>query len=194
MCVCVEITWLRINLNVKKYRYMKQIIAIGVWNKQWSFPPALNKHSNLIGMLSTHLPLQQVPLPLFFHIHSPSVFQSSNKKIFSPSLSLLFDSCHLNRWVSARNYGARLMNSIIRLGVSMSLAPFVCWENDGITMGWNRGGRKKDGGRERKRARQGWRRKEKQETEEGKQNKTKDKQAWAASQCLHGMLHKKVKE
>lgn len=46
------------------------------------------------------------------------------------------------------NYGARLMNSIIGLGVSMSLAPFVCWERDGITLGWNRGGRKRDGGRE----------------------------------------------
>ena len=35
------------------------------------------------------------------------------------------------------NYCARLMNSIIGLGVSMSLAPFVCWERDGIALGWN---------------------------------------------------------
>lgn len=38
------------------------------------------------------------------------------------------------------NYCARLMNSIIRLGVSMSLAPFVCWERDGIALGGIDGG------------------------------------------------------
>lgn len=45
------------------------------------------------------------------------------------------------------NYCARLMNSIIRLGVSMSLAPFVCWERDGIALGGIDGG---GGGRERR--------------------------------------------
>lgn len=45
------------------------------------------------------------------------------------------------------NYCARLMNSIIGLGVSMSLAPFVCRERDGIALGGTQGGRKRDGGR-----------------------------------------------
>lgn len=44
------------------------------------------------------------------------------------------------------NYCARLMNSIIGLGVSMSLALFVCWERDGIALGRN--GEAKNGGKE----------------------------------------------
>lgn len=54
------------------------------------------------------------------------------------------------------NYCARLMNSIIGLGVSMSLAPFVCWERDGIALGWNgEGGGEKEGWRERQKGERG---------------------------------------
>lgn len=73
------------------------------------------------------------------------------------------------------NYCARLMNSIIGLGVSMSLAPFVCWERDGIALGWNGegGGRKRDGGRgkEGKGGRKGEREQEEEEEEKGKKKR-----------------------
>lgn len=84
--------------------------------------------------------------------------------------------------LSPGNYCARLMNSIIiGLGVSMSLAPFVCRERDGIALGgkrrrekegWKEGRGKKGTEREREKwggGTRGVRGKEEKEEEEDKE-------------------------
>lgn len=114
-------------------------------------PVTLHEHSSLIDMLSAlslSSPPQQVLLSVFLYIHSPSLFQLNNKKLFSLACYLTavlwIDGCvHAHAWqllctLNEFNHRARcqhVISSLCLLGERWNCS------------GWNGGGRERDGGR-----------------------------------------------
>lgn len=78
------------------------------------------------------------------------------------------------------------MNSIIGLGVSMSLAPFVCWERDGIAQGRIDG---KGLGGEAEKGRGGWEEVKGKNTNGGRRE---GKESMRSSVCLHVLRDKLI--
>ncbi len=171
--------------------------------QRWSKPPcntAWTQQPNWHAECSLSSPPQQVLLSLLLYIHSPALFQLNNKKLFSLACYLTavlwIDGCvHTHAWQllctpNEFNHRARcqhVISSLCLLGERWNCS------------GWSGEGRKRDGGRskvgkkrlwggteERKSKYEDvWRKKEREEQEEGRRE-IKEKQAWRTlSGCLN---------